>query len=282
MADYEDSKPTWGSVFPDRAVAGQEFSRVEPLITPAQLKTRHLFGLFLGSFSPNPITKQRDQMTDPIIADYIDMAVAELELETGLTIFPVQYDEKHPFDRNFWAANGHIKVEHRPVASLERFAFTPATGNDIFIVSNDWVDSGQFHKGQINILPIAASTSAQYITGSTYGPNSSSSYLAVLAGATWIPSLIRVIYTAGFPNAQIPKILNDLIGMQAAINILGMLAATNQSGSYSLSMDGGSQSVSTPGPEVYNSRIQLLDEKKKQVVRKLKNLYGLNIVSSYV
>ncbi len=284
MADYTSSKPAEG-VYPDRAVDAQEWSRIEPLITPSQLRSRQLLAIPLVSYLPNPITGLRYELTNDDLKDQIDRAVATLELELGLVIFPVQFDEKHPFDRQFWDSYGYIKVEHRPVSSVEEVAFSAPTNSlgatsDIFSVNMDWVETKNFHKGQINLIPLAPAISSNY---TQTGSGSGAAYLQLLSGIGWIPSLVRVKYTAGFPDGRMPRVINELIGINAALEVLGVLQATNSATSYSISLDGQSQSVSGPGPQAYQGRLDYLLQQKTVLIKKMKNIYGMgSLVSSYV
>jgi len=282
MADYTSSKPAT-SVYPDRAVDGQEWSRVEPLITPKQLKTRFLFGIPLVSYIVNPMTNMRDELSDEDLLDFINRAVAETELLTNLMIFPVQFDEKHPFDRNFWGTYGFVKVEHRPVMSVEKFAFTPATGVDIFEINKDWIESANFHKGQINLIPLVPAVAAQFISGSIGNASGSGfAYLNLIQGMAFVPAIIRIKYTAGFPGANVPRVLNELIGCIAGLEILNTLQITNKASSYSQGIDGISQSISTPGPQVYKPKIDFLMAKRNELAGKIKNIYGMGISAGFI
>lgn len=276
MADYTNSKFNIGSVFPEHAIDAMEWSRVEPLITPDQLRRRFLLGIPLISFIPNPITNERDEWTNEDLADHIIRAVAEVELETGLTIFPVQFDEKHPFDRNWWAAHGYVRVWNRPVSSVDKLAFTPANNQDIFVVNKDWIEAANFHKGQINLIPMVPAVAATFISGSNLTNQSGAAYLQLFQGLAWIPAIVRVVYTCGFPDGRIPRILNELIGVVAALDILSGILPTFRGTSYSLNIDGMGQSQSF-SPQVLLSRIEFLTTKKDSLVKKLKNVYGLNI-----
>lgn len=281
MADYTDSKKGLGAVYPDRAIDAQVWTRIEPLITPDQLRRRQLLAIPLVSFFPDPITNKRIEITNEDLADAINRAVAEVELESGLTIFPVQYDEKHPFDRNYWDSYGFIKVEHRPVSSVEKLAFTPPTGNDIFVVNKDWIESANFHKGQINIIPFVPAVATSFVTSSSNAGQSGFAYIQLLQYTTWVPALVRTTYTAGFPNGQMPRVLNELIGCVAAIEILSVLQSTFRNSSYSLNIDGMGQSVSNPYP-LFQARIEYLLQKKADLMGRMKNMYGTQIISSYV
>jgi hypothetical protein len=282
MADYTNSKGGIGSVFPDRAVAAQEIARIEPLITPELFKRRFLLGIPLHSFVVDPVTNERDEVTMDDLKDFINRAVAESEIQSGLTIFPTQFNEKHPFDRNFWNSYGFIKVDHRPMASLETMAFTPATGQDIFQINNNWVESANFHKGQINLIPMIPAVAAQFVSSSGNAGGSGFAYLNLMQGMSWIPAIVRVQYTAGFADGKIPYIVNELIGCNAAMEVLNVLQATNRHTSYSLNVDGQGQSVSTPGPQIYQPRIESLEKKRDKIVRLLKNIYGLSVITSYI
>jgi hypothetical protein len=281
MADYSGSKPVKG-VYPDRAVDAQEWSRVEPLLTPTQLRSRQLLAISLVSFMPDPITGKRYEITNDDLADQINRAAAALELELGMSIFPVQFQEKHPFDRQFWDSYGYIKVDHRPVASVELFAFTPPTGTDIFAINLDWVETANLHKGQLNIIPIVPAISANYVSGTVASGNSGFAYLQLVSGLSWMPAIVNIKYTAGFPNAMVPRIINELIGINAALEVLSALQMTSQGTSYSISIDGASQSFSGPGPQAYQGRIDYLLQQKAVLIKKVKNIYGLSMVSSYV
>jgi hypothetical protein len=80
----------------------------------------------------------------------------------------------------------------------------------------------------------------------------------------------------------VPVVINEIIGINAALDVLTSLAATYRMGSYSLSVDSMSQSVSTPGPQIYDARIKFLLEQKERTIKLLKNMYGLNFVSGYI
>lgn len=280
MGNYDNSKPTIGSVYPTGATDAQEWARTEPLVTPKQLRRRQLAGIPLISYLPDPVTGERFKWEDEDLSDNIDRAVATVELKTGLSIFSVRCSEKHPFDSNFWRNFGYVKVNRRPVASVEKLAFTPANGYDIFALNPDWIEPGNFHKGQINIIPMVPAAGAQFITGSQ-GGTSGSAYLTFLSGMAWVPAIVMVEYTTGFPGGLLPKVVNELIGNLAAIDILNSIAATNRAASYSLGIDGMSQSVSTTQP-LFQAKIQHLEEASDELVKKLKNLYGLDCFSGYL
>jgi hypothetical protein len=280
LANFSTNRSYPVSVYPTSASDGNEFTRVEPLINPRQLIQRHLMGLSMFSASINPLTGKRDEFTEEILKDYILRAVSDTELEIGITIFPTEFDEKYPFDKEFWRNFCNIQTNHRPVLSIEDLAFTPASGQDIFQLNPEWIESANFYRGIINIIPLVPAAAAQFVQSTT--GSTGNAYLTFLGGLSWIPAIIRVKYTCGFTNGAMPRILNEVIGINAALEVLGSLAATNRNTSTSLGADSLNQSYSNPGPQVYNERMKYLQGKKESFVRKIRSLYGLNIISNYI
>lgn len=280
MAIYTDSKSGIGELTPAGAIEST-WRRTEPLITSSLMTTRHLFGIPLVSGIKDPLTRRAQVMTPEIIDDYIRRAVGTIELETSLTLFPTQIEEKMPYDRQEYQSFGYMRLLKRPVTSIEYMAIAPSNNQDVFVVPNEWIDTGQLYHGQLNIIPltIALSGSSGSVVSSAGGP----ALLAILGQHQWLASYWRVRYTAGFPDGNLPTVVNDLIGVTAAIDILSMLAATNgRNTSGSLSIDAMSQSVSTPGPEVYTRRIEDLEKKRLMITNKLKSLFGQKLFSGNV
>lgn len=282
MANYSDTRPVLGSAYPTGSVDGQELLRVEPLLTPWYLRTQFLTGIPLVSFFPHPVTGKRDEFTDEMLKEYINRAVATAELETGLILFPVQLVEKHPYDVNWWRSHGFIRLKKRPVTSVERFTFTASNGAELLLINNSWIEMGQAHQGQINLIPILPAVGVNNVPANLPTANGSA-YLSLFAtGTVWVPSLVQLVYTAGYPNGTMPRVLNEIIGITAAIDVLTSLGATFRTGSYSMSIDGISQSQSTPGPAIFQPRIEELMKKKLMLIERIKDLYGLNIMMDWI
>lgn len=270
--DPYSPKDALGSIYPVNAVEGTPIERVEPLLTPDLLKSRHLFGIPLVSATKNPITGQYDVLQDHHLTDYITGAVSRVEEALSINIFPVRREEKHPWDKHNWDAFGHLKVQHAPIQKLYKLSVTPSNGIDIYIVPLDWVEASYFAYGQINIVPLTIAN----IGGIYMAPSASqggAQFLNILGMRGWIPAFWQVEYVSGFEEGKIPRTVNELVGIFAAIRTLEQLAATNRQQSFSLSIDGMSQSVSTPGVEVYSRRLEQLEREKATITNKLKAMY---------
>ena len=277
MADYINSKARIGAVYPDGAVDQQIWKRGEALITPEQLRIRHLFGIPLVSQIRDPFTNKVSVMTDDILKDYIIRAVNEAEFETGVTLFPVQFDERHPFDRFDFASFGYLKLEHKPVISIERMAIVNSNNEEIYVVDNQWISPDHLNKGMLYLMPLTLSLSSGFIQSA---PTQGAVFLSVFAGRSYVPSFWKVKGTYGFPDGCLPVIVNELIGNIAAMKILSTLATTYaRTNSTSLSIDAMSQSISTPGPQLFKVRMDELAKERDMLVRKIKTNWGSKIIS---
>lgn len=279
MADYTFTKSGPGRQFPDDGTQNA-WNSVEPLVTPTQVKGRFLFGIPLVSQMADPLTNKKQVYTDDMIKDTIDRAVALAEAETGLNIFPLQLKEKHAFDRNEYESFGYFRTRKRPVASVEALTITPPSGSDIYSIPLEWVETAYLPVGQINLIPLG--NSIAYGTPANVG-SGGALFLNVLGNQPWIPAFWQLTYTVGFPDGMLPKLINELVGCIAAMEVLSALAATfGTSQSHSLGIDGLSQSISTPGPQIFKIRWDDLAEKRKTIVKKLKAQYGVNLFSGNV
>lgn len=270
-----------GSEFQQGGIDGAAWTRREALISPDQLVNRFLFGIPLYSAVPDPITGVRARLTPENIKDAVFRAVGRIELESGITISPVTRVVKLPFDRNEYLQMGFFLVPYRPILRVDWLTVMTSDNQLVYQVPNEWVDAGNFQRGQINIVPLQpAYLNAGFVPSQSAG---GAAFLSILGAKGWIASYWGLKYTTGFDTAAgIPVAMNELIGCEAAIDLLNLLAATNRVQSYSLGVDGLSQSASTPGPQVYQFRIEQLLEQKKILLNKFKALYSLKIFSSNV
>jgi len=279
-SDYAKSKEGLGGQLLD-GVIETTWQDSGPLVTAAEVKRMHLFGIPLVSAIVDPYTGMPEFIGPETLSEYIVEAVSIVETETGLEIFPRQRDERHPYDQKAQESFGYTVLRHRPVQSIEKLAVTSTDGVDVWQVPTAWIDTGYLHQGQINLIPFAIAGQG----GSTVpvtGPVGMG-LLPSLFRFHWVPGIWTVTYTTGFKNGCIPKIVNHLIGVVASMEILSMLATTySKSQSSSLSIDGMSQSVSTPGPQLFDTRLMVLGEKRKWLVNKLKRLFGLGFWSDNV
>lgn len=280
MADYSNTKGPPGAIAPDNALETSN-SAVEPLLTATQLKQRYLFGLPLFSQIKDPITGKTQQITDPIINDIIQGCVSQIETEFKIDIMPIKRRQKFPFDRFEYDSWGFFKLPHTPVSCIDRLSITPANGLDVYQIPNDWIETAYLINGQVNIIPIGIGSVYQGLISST--PVNGAWFLSALQFTNWLPAYWQFDYTTGYPNGQVPRVINEMIGCLAAIEILGMLGTTYaKATSYSLGIDGMSQSISGPGPNLFQVRIEALQAKYEKLGKRLRGFYQQKIFTDTI
>jgi hypothetical protein len=97
-----------------------------------------------------------------------------------------------------------------------------------------------------------------------------------------MPAFYVVDCITGFPDNQIPGVVNELIGITAGIEVLSRVSPLFKVNSQSISHDGLSQSVSGPGPQVYANRINDLKEKKASMLKQLKHTFYNSVFVSNI
>jgi hypothetical protein len=281
VADFNFSRNNVGAVYPIGAIESS-WDRLEPLITPELLCTRFLFGIPLVSRIKDPITGKYQVMTQDIIKDFIDQAVSLSETELGIDIFPLQRKEKISYDVVEFRNLGYVQLSWRPINNIESMSITMPNEQDVFDIPLEWVDCAMLYCAKLHLMPLTLA-----LKSGSMAPLSAMSggavFLSLFSSRTWVPHLWSVRYTTGFPNGNLPKPINQYIGVVAAMEILSVLAATYaRYTSTSLSIDAISESVSTPGPQLFRIRLEELASKREWLCEKLKAFYGLHFLSNNV
>lgn len=283
MSDFTNSRAGPNLWLPTSTDA--DYQRTEPLITPDELVRRFLWGIDLSSQMKDPFTGKPVRWTPEMVKDIIDSAFQTAELETGLTLRPVEFTEKHPFDRFAYVSYGFFKLRNIPASRVLGIAVVPPNGEAVYNMPLEWVETAYLNTGQINIIPMTAAMTGGGSVGIAPGQsaNGGAFYLTVVQNAGWVPAYWQIKYIAGYCDGSFPRVLNDLIGTIAAMDILSMLATTYAKvQSHSLGIDGLSQSVSTPGPQIFKVRLDELKERRALLVRKFKALTGRKMFASVV
>lgn len=276
MADFSQTKNFGTSIYPVHATETSGLMRrSEPILTPDKLISRYLLGIPLKF--PNG-----DEFTVDRLKDKIQLAMNEAELLMGRNITREAFKQKVPFDYSLYKSYIHINAEHGPITSIEHLAIVSADGNNIFEIPPTWIETANFSKSLINVIPLLAAYGVNTVQGAV--GNAGIAFLTVIDGLNWVPAYWQINYTAGLSNTegQVPVNVNELIGCIAAISILGEIAPSNIYNSQSLSQDGISQSSSGLGPRIYDQRILELTTKRDELVRKLKGIFfGKFFVSNF-
>lgn len=273
MANYDDSKrfgqeikdgvkeshdPT--NAYPVESVfTSGLLKRIEPIVTPELLKSRYLKGIDVSSY------------TNEEIKDHINMAINEVELMSNLSLDKVQFKERKPFDRDHYREFVYFKMNNGPILSIERLSVESSNGENIYNLPPDWIEMGLAHKRQINLIPILSIFGAAGLQDGQ-ASNAGLIFLQAINNFQWMPAFFTVVYTCGVCHAEgsLPIVLNDILGITAAIEILSAAQTKIKYNSTSISQDGISQSASGQGPQTYQARIEFLETKREKQLAKIK------------
>lgn len=247
-------------------------TRVEPLLTPEKLKSRHLKGI-LDRLPPG-IKYSKEELKDEI-----NIAVNELESELKVPIFAEQFSERHAFDANLYKHYIHIRTNNGPIISVEDFAIVSSNGENIFRIPAEWVELGNAHQRLLNVIPLLGVYGQGSVSGAI-APGGTAYLFVVERQLSFVPSYWTIKFTAGVCKdpGTVPIIVNNLIGTYTAMNILSNLAALNVNNSVSLGQDSISQSSSGPGVQIYVTRMGDLEKKKRELLGQLKRIFAQKFI----
>ena len=241
--------------------------RCEPVLTPQLLISRYLMGIPLAF--PNGDSFNADNVKDQIV-----LATNEVEIMCKIAINREQFTDKVPFDMALYRSFIYLKTEQNPILSVESVQIVSSDGYSIFKIPSAWLEPSNFSKGIINVVPILGAYSVASGGGiSSYG---GIPYIAAFSQLTFIPGFWQLVYTAGTSKieGQYPVIVNDLIGVTAAINMLSIITNMFLMTGQSLSRDGISQSSQSPGVRMYLPYIESLKSKQAVLVGKIKAAFA--------
>jgi len=280
MAIYTNSRTFQTAMYPVHATQTSGLlRRIEPFLTPELFKSRFLLGI--------PLTfPNGEKLTDAILKDRIMMAMNETEAQLGTTVTREEFKDKLPFDWSLYKSFIHLKPRHSPIISLEDLSIVASNDEVIFQVPSMWVDMANASIGQLNVIPLLAAFGASNASGTPITATNQGAGVAFLAiwgasgATTQVPSYWQVTYSSGLSNieGQVPIIVNQLIGTNAAISILSEIAVLFFATSQSQSQDGISQSSSTLGPRRFQLRIEELVRNRDELISKIKMIFAKSYV----
>lgn len=270
MANFPYTKSYGTAMYPVHALETSGLlKRVEPFLTPEQFRSRFLKGIPL-------VFLNGATFSDDELKDRINLAQNEAELRLKTTITRELRQEKLPFKQQDYKAYIHLKAEQGPICTIHQLAIVSADKNTIFEIPPEWIETTNFAKSYINVIPLLAAYGVNSVQGAV--GNAGIAFLTVIDGLDFIPAYWQIKYTSGMSNTEgsVPIVVNEYIGCIAAIQILSMIAATFIHTSQSQSQDGISQSSSGPGPRIYLVRIEELTKRRDELERKLKGIFSQN------
>lgn len=204
-------------------------------LTVAQWRAAYLYGI--------PDTDPATGLSFPA-AEYeyhLNVGYRTLEAMTDLAILPVEIeDERHDYYINDYQAWGWLRLFQNPTREVISIQGVYPSTNTVLTIPPEWIQLDPM-VSHVQLVP-AHGTLTQFIfTGSgTLIPT-------LFRYQTYVPQFWRINYIAGFPDDQIPTIINDAaakIASMSVLNILGDLIGGVGVLGGSIGMDGLSQFVS--------------------------------------
>jgi len=264
MVDYSNVAAKNAASYPiDIKNTTPLLKRIEPIITPKLLQSRYLKGVDGLDY------------TDDEYKDQINLAINETEILTNLPLNKMQVSERVMYDARLYQNFVYMRMNKKPILSIENVNIESSDGQMIFQLPPQWLEVGNTMKlGQINILPILNVFGATNVTLGT-ASNAGLLFIQAISQYRWLPGFFTVYYTVGVchEEGQLPVVINEIVGLTATMEILSNMQNRNITNSQSLSQDGISQSVSSKGPEIYQTRIIAMAEKRQQLINRVKGLY---------
>jgi hypothetical protein len=283
MADFTQSRTFKTAQYPVHCIESSGIlRRTEPFLTPELFRVRYLLGLPFYLFGPSALELLKPEN----LKDRIMMAMNETEVQIGTTITREEFVDKMAFDWSLYKSFIHLKPRHSPIMSIESLAIVASNDEVIFQVPSVWIEMSSASMGFINVVPLLAAFGATSTTGSPISVTNQGAGIAFLAiwgaagGNQHVPGYWQLTYSSGLSNreGQVPVIVNQLIGTNAAINILSQLAMFFFTTSQTQSQDGISQGSSTLGPRIFALRIEELTKNRDELISKIKNIFAKKYV----
>ena len=246
--------------------------RIEPIITPTILKKKYLKGIDTSEYTTADLKRE------------IEHAINEIELLGNFNINHVEREQRLPFDRDLYREFVFVKLDHGPILQINDFTVQSSNGEDIYSIPADWIEMGFSHKRQINIVPLLSVFGASFVDTNSNRTNAGLVFLNLVTGYRWLPAFFTIKYITGIcqVEGQVPIIINDIIGMTAAIEILSNRQATFKYNSTSIGQDGISQSASGQGPQTYAKRIEDLTIRRDKMLAKVKSKFNVKYFLSNI
>lgn len=251
---------------PFNAISEAGFLRCEPIISVGQMKTRYLFGADLSSATG-------EQMSEETLQHAINSAISYMEHKLDIIIAPTQFLERYDYRQQDYVNFNFLQLKKRPVSKLVELKAKFPTNRELVAYPEEWYVLEK-ESGQIQLSPVEGSFSGLIVThGGAYVP-------LIYGARSYWPHLFEVNYIAGFEADKVPVIINEMIGLQAAIRIfeiLGDMIIEPGISAETVSLDGATTSKQTTASAMfsgYSARIESYRKQLTEYIATAKNFYN--------
>lgn len=245
--------------FVPNSVGRDGFTRGESLVTVKQLKERYLFGIDLTD-------EQGNEIPDAVLQHQINSAVSYLEHKLDIIIFPTKVTERYDYRQVDYTNFNFLQLKKRPIADVEVLRAKFPTNQELVEYPEEWYVIEK-EAGQIQLSPVEGTFSGLIVTqGGSYVP-------LIYGTRSYWPHLFEIEYTAGFCDGQVPVLINEMIGMQAAIRtfeILGDIVLGPGVANESVNLDGAGVSKGLTASAMFSAFSARIESYKKQMAEYIK------------
>ena len=180
------------------------------VLSVTEFKENYLFGLPLYDNAGN-------EYPDSFYEFYLNSATAYVERRLDIKLTPtVIVDEKHAFYRQDYNKFIYVQLLTKPLISVQEVRMVLPTETRVITFSNQWVRP-DYDSATIEVVPGTGSITAVAL-------GLSSLWAPIINGMMdYVPDIIRVDYTAGYPTGQVPYDIQDLVGKIASLGPLAII-----------------------------------------------------------
>ena len=211
---------------------------VGPLMTVEELKKTYLFGIDI-------VDNDGNELSPEALQSYIDNAISMLEHDLDISLTPRREVEDRDYHMNEYWDWGYFQLNNFPVIEVEKMELIYFRDEDgepetLQVIPNNWIRI-QPHDGILRLIPNARFPANLQV-------DQVGNYFPEILRTRMVPHLWRMTYTHGFKDGCVPVLINQAIGLLAAIQALiigGNLVIGAGIAAQSISLDGLAQSITT-------------------------------------
>ena len=248
--------------FPPNSTTAAGFTRSEGIVTPDQLKQRYFWGVDLTDKSGNVVPPE-------VLQHQINAAVSYIEHKLDIIIFPTTIVDEHDMRTVDYQEFNFIQLKKRPVNEVTAMRAKFPNNRTLISFPKEWFVVEK-EAAQLQLAPVEGSFNGLIIT-------QGGSYVPLLYGTkdSW-PHMFEVTYIAGFCDDQIPLILNEMVGLQAAISMFMILRDTifGPIAGENTSLDGAATGRQTGSTGPYGARIDSYQKKLDELLKVAHKYYN--------